>query len=156
GYDNAYLEFSAVGSDAVTSVSVGLSINPIGAQGVQPPWSGSMELVCIELADGFGEACIEYRDATLSLAWSFTGGAAVGSSCAIPDTLTSSVWTDISLEMEVGGLVTATIGNGEPVACDNVSGASTSVATRVGIRAGYGETGAWSVRIDNVEVVVER
>ena len=68
----ARLQWHNVGAMGVTSVSIFADINPVNFPGVVPPWTGSIDLLCISF--GSGEGCLSYtRGADLSFADGYTG-----------------------------------------------------------------------------------
>lgn len=158
--DKAFLSRNLLGVEEISRVTVSAALNPPTTGGVPPPWSGDMDILCVDLADNVGEACLSYDlgDYTgLTLNWIYAPSAAVSGFCELDIDLPKAEWTNVLLDFDVSEQqAIVTVGTEEPVTCDLASSGVAGGEVRVGLARGYQQTGDFSLRIDDVVVSVYR
>lgn len=161
----ATLTWNDVGAAGITSATVTASFNASAAAGVAPAWTGSVDLLCIEM--GGGEACLSYTfqgDTSFAsnytgyfIAFTYTGGAAFRFDCPVTGTLAPNLWTSVSMQVTSAGHINVALnGTASPV-CDGTTTLNdAAVKTTLGL-AGHAVTSTNVVYfIDNVLVAVRR
>jgi hypothetical protein len=161
----AILSFSAVGSTAVSSVSVSASLSTVPMGGVPAPWTGAVDLLCAVF--GSTSACLQYtRGANTDFAtnytgllieYRFTGGPAFFGQCQVTGTLPSGVWTPVDLRLTSASAIEIFI-NGTSAAgtCTTPILGDTVGSVEVGLQAHAVTTIGQTVYYDNVVAVVRR
>lgn len=163
---SALIEWSAVGTASVSSVTLRAELNPAALPSIAPPWTGYIRLLCVEL--GGGEVCLAHTyDSTRDFAssyeglfvrWTFFEGAALTGECEVTEDLDYRLWNEVVLQVERTGDIEVEI--------DGVDATSGCTATELSADADalvavgqrvFHETGSeWTVHFDNVEVEVRR
>jgi hypothetical protein len=160
----ARLEWQNVGSTGVSSLSIAADINPVNFAGVAPPWTGSIDLLCV----GFGsaEACFSYtRGADLSFAdgytgyfidHTFSGGPAYQRQCQLTGNLTANLWTRVELRLTRNpATIQVFIAGASAGQCSAGVLDDTVTAATFG-QIAFPDTPGWTVYYDNVIAVVRR
>jgi len=163
---SALIEWSAVGTASVSSITLRAELNPAALPSIAPPWTGYIRLLCVELSGG--EVCLAHTyDSTrdfassyegLFIRWSFFEGVALSGECEVTEDLDERLWNEIGLRVERTGDIEVDI--------DGVDATSGCTATELSADADalvavgqrvFHETGSeWTVHFDNVEVEVRR
>ncbi len=149
--------WSSVGAAEVTGVRVAMQINPVGLNGVTPPWDGSIILACIEFGDG--SACLHYTrsDPSLSLPWSFVGGPAFGGECVVNGSLDFDLWNAVELIVDSDDGVQVLIDGVEAtVNCTASFGVDTAASVIIGLQSRQATYDGWTVYFDDVVAETSR
>jgi hypothetical protein len=160
----ARLEWHNVGAIGVSSLSIAADINPVNFAGVAPPWTGSIDLLCVSF--GSGEACFSYtRGADLSFAdgytgyfidHMFTGGPAYQYQCQLTGNLTANLWTRVELRLtRTPATAQVFIAGASAGQCNAGVLDDTVTDVSFGQRA-FPEAAGWTVYYDNVVAMVRR
>ena len=160
----AALAWHAAGAQPIASLTVAADISPIASQGVSPPWTGSVSLLCV--AFGLARTCLQYtagQDTGFAtgytgyyLTMEYDGAGATASISQVFGFSQAGLWTRIQMQITAsskqiqvtfpGATNAAVTGNFDPdTAVDVTVGPETS-----------GATSGWSGYLDNVVIDVAR
>jgi hypothetical protein len=160
----AALAWHAAGAQPIASLTVSVDISPIASQGVSPPWTGSVSLLCV--AFGSGRACLQYtvgEDTGFASAYTgyyltmdYEGGGATFSKYPIAGFSQPGLWTRIQMQIAASSKqIQVTIPGATNAAVTGDFDPDTAVDVTVGPQTS-GSTSGWSGYLDNVVIDAAR
>jgi hypothetical protein len=160
----AALAWHAAGAQPIASVTVAADFSPIASQGVSPPWTGSVSLLCV--AFGSGHACLQYtmgEDTSFATAYTgyylmmeYDGGAATLNEYQVYGVLQPALWTRVQMQITASSKqIQVTIPGATNAAVGGHFDPDTAVDVTVGPETS-GATSGWGGYLDNVVIDVAR